>query len=275
MLGVGGPAAREALERGEAVTLAERWIDDGSVSLRVYEREPEYGDDGEPLTPPDQAPVFTAHAVEAENHVVSVIISPEAAEAAGLRVVPAETWFSTTRTPTGGEQQKFDGILADELGSPPHTEIEDGFESETAFVLLVLGLAAMVITLGAAGIATGLAQADSEADLATLAAVGATPRLRRTLSGLQCGLIAAAGVILGTASGLIPAIGLLLATHRADVTQWERSVTEGWGGSDRPELFISLPWTTFAQLIVVVPLVACLLAALLTRSRIPLARRAG
>nr|WP_253195243.1 ABC transporter permease [Streptomyces sp. MP131-18] len=275
VLGTGGAADRAALERGEAITFSDRWIADGSVSLRVYEREPEYGGDGEPLTPPDHEPAFPARLVETGNIPFAAVITPETAEAAGLRVVPSEIYFSTTRMPSSGEQQEFEGVLADTLGVAPYVEVEDGFESETAFGLLILGLAAMVITLGAAGIATGLAQADSEADLATLAAVGATPRLRRTLSGLQCGLIAAMGVLLGAVSGLVPALGLLLSGHRSDVAGWERSVTEGWGGGPRPELFISLPWSTFVQLIVVVPLVACLLAALLTRSRIHLARRAG
>ncbi|WP_394813363.1 ABC transporter permease [Streptomyces johnsoniae] len=275
VLGTGGAADRAALERGEAITFSDRWIEDGSVSLEVYEREPEYGGDGEPLTPPDHEPAFPARLVETGNIPFAAVITPETAEAAGLRVVPSETYFSTTRMPSSGEQQEFEGVLADTLGVAPHVEVEDGFQSETAFGLLILSLAAMVITLGAAGIATGLAQADSEADLTTLAAVGATPRLRRTLSGLQCGLIAAMGVLLGAASGLVPALGLLLSGHRSDVAEWERSVTEGWGQGGRPELFISLPWGTFVQLIVVVPLVACLLAALLTRSRIHLARRAG
>ncbi|RBM05507.1 hypothetical protein [Streptomyces sp. PT12] len=144
-----------------------------------------------------------------------------------------------------------------------------------ALGLLILALGAMVITLGAAGIATGLARADSEADLATLAAVGATPRVRRTLSGLQCGLIAAMGVLLGALSGLIPAIGLRLALHRQDVEEWRSGWERGANADPRPDLFLELPWATFGQLIVVVPLIGRVMAALLTRSRVPLARRAG
>ncbi|MDT0342247.1 ABC transporter permease [Streptomyces litchfieldiae] len=280
VLGVDPAQAEEAaraLERGEAVAFNDRTVDDeGRITVQVYETQPEnWNEDGSPAEEPDAVATFTAHRVDAKGYGFPPIISPTAAEAQGLDTELAEIYYSTTRVPTGAEEQAFDAMLAEELGTPPSTYIEDGYESEAAMGLLILGLAAMVITLGAAGIATGLAQADSEADLATLAAVGAAPRVRRTLSGLQCGLIAAMGVLLGAVSGLIPAMGLRLAEHRSEVASWEDSVDQGWGSGPRPELFIELPWATFAQLIVVVPLVACLLAALLTRSRMHLARRAG
>jgi putative ABC transport system permease protein len=93
---------------------------------------------------------------------------------------------------------------------------------------------------------------------------------------LQCGLIAVLGVLLGVVSGVIPAAGLRLAQYRVESLWWEEARTYGgWGEMTRPELYLELPWMTFLQLIVVVPVVAGLLAALLTRSRVALARRAG
>ena len=70
------------------------------------------------------------------------------------------------------------------------------FEGDTLF-LTVLAIVAGVITLGAAAIATGLAAADSRADLGTLAAVGASPGVRRALSLSQSGVIAGLGSLLG------------------------------------------------------------------------------
>jgi putative ABC transport system permease protein len=269
--------AAAALERGEAVVFSDHYVSDsGELALEIYERYPEeWNDDGEPVAEPDLVVTFTAHLVEGDGYGIAPLISPAAAEAAGLTLEDTETYYSTTELPSGDQWQAFEGALNEELGTPPGAYLEDGYESETDVGLLIIALAALVITLGAAGIATGLAQADSEADLATLAAVGAAPRVRRTLSGLQCGLIAAMGVVLGAVSGLIPGIGLRLAQHRSEVGSWEQGIAAGWSAAPRPEFYLELPWTTFAQLIVVVPLAACLLAALLTRSHVPLARRAG
>ncbi|MDT0307111.1 ABC transporter permease [Streptomyces sp. DSM 44917] len=278
VLGVPENEVREAaaaLEAGEAVVFSDRWTDaEGTVTTRVWEGAPEYGEDGEIAEEPDVTAAFPAHRAEGESYGLPPLISPEAARDAGLTVIPTTVYYSTERVPTGEEQQRLEAGLA-ALGTPPSLYVEDGYDGDPTAALLILSVAAMIITLGAAGIATGLAQADSEADLATLAAVGATPRVRRTLSGLQCGVIAAMGVLLGAASGLIPALGLRLADHRSDVAFWEQGVAQGWADGARPALFIELPWGTFLQLLVVVPLVACLVAALLTRSRIHLARRAG
>ena len=85
--------------------------------------------------------------------------------------------------------------------------VEQGWVDENGLVLLALTVFAGLVTIGAAGIATGLAQADAEADLKTLAAVGAPPSVRRMLSGFQCGLVAAMGVVLGSAAGVLKGIG--------------------------------------------------------------------
>ena len=282
VLGIDDDGARDALERGDVVVFAGRYLDaDDQVTIDRYATYPEeWEESGGPITPPDDSTTLPGHPVDAESYGIELLVSPAAAEAAGLVTVEEGSYYATDRVPTEAEQQAVNGDL-EELANrngvveAPWTVVEDGFDGDTSMELIILSLAAAILALGAAGIATGLAQADSEADLATLAAVGATPRVRRTLSGLQCGLIAAMGVLLGALSGIIPAIALRLADHRSNLQGWERAWDDGWDPGVRPELFIELPWTTFGQLIVVVPLVACLVATLLTRSRITLARRAG
>ena len=132
--------------------------------------------------------------------------------------------------------------------------VERGYQSGYRLSLLILLLGAAAITLGAAGIATGLAQADARADHATLAAVGAAPRLRRKLAAAQALTIALLGTALGIASGFVPALALIGAVESLNVV---------------------IPWGRLAAVLIGVPMLAGALAFALTRSRVPLERRAG
>ena len=62
--------------------------------------------------------------------------------------------------------------------------------------------ASLVVTVGASAIATALAGAESHADLATLAAVGASPGVRRRLSMAQAATVALIGAVLGVLAGV-------------------------------------------------------------------------
>jgi putative ABC transport system permease protein len=111
---------------------------------------------------------------------------------------------------------------------------------------------AALITLLATGVATGLSQADARPDHATLSAVGASPRVRRTLAGAQSWTLALLGTLLGVVAGFVPGVALLWA---------------------RPGFDVVIPWRTLGLTLAVVPLLAGLGALLLTRSRLPLDRR--
>lgn len=286
------PAAHAALADGKAVVFDRSQLDaDGRVTVAIYHSDPwvqaeenggAWTEDGEEqLADPDRTESFPAVLYggggdgggDGGGHSLPLVLPATAVTAAGLTVVDYASVMATSELPSSSAQQAFRGALTD-LGSAPSTYIESGFTRDTGLVLLALALFATIITLGAAGIATGLAQADSENDLATLAAVGAPPRVRRTLSGLQCAVIAVMGVVLGAVSGLVPGLGLLLTQHRAAMANFNLYEAP-YGSTAAPQLFIEVPWMTMLQLIVVVPLLAGLLAALLTRSRVGLTRRAG
>lgn len=275
-LGIDEPGARQALADGRALVSHEDYLDaDGQLTLGLLnEASDEWSDSGFPAAAPDAEVTLPAHVLADWERAPAVLMTPETAAAAGLAERDLGTVYDLVGKPTEAEEQAVNAEL-ERLGGDLRLIAENGFESDSSLALLILALAATVITIGAAGIATGLAQADAAADLATLSAVGATPRLRRTLSGLQCGLIAAMGVLLGAVSGLVPALGLRLVEHRVELDRWQPLWDAGETCAPRPELFVELPWATFLQLLVVVPLVAWLLAALLTRSRVPLARRVG
>lgn len=283
VMGLTDPEAVAALERGEAVAFDRTHVDaDGEVTIAVHHTDPwRYGQEEdasgefEPAEPDRTVSfpaVFYDTGDDEDDRGLPLVLPPDAAAAAGLTTVDHGSLMATAEVPGSAEEQALRGALRDISGAP-YVDVETGFSGEYNLVLLALALFATVITLGAAGIATGLAQADSEHDLTTLAAVGAPPRVRRTLSGLQCAVIATMGVVLGTVAGVIPALGLRLVQYRAELADFRK-----WGGPDwttRPEPFIEVPWLTILQLLIVVPLLAGVMAALLTRSRISLTRRAG
>lgn len=93
-------------------------------------------------------------------------------------------------------------------------------ETATQRALGILGLVAGLITPAAAALATGLAAADGRRDLTTLAAVGATPALRKFLSLSQAGVIAGTGGVLGTAAGVGSALALLAAFNVGYANHW-------------------------------------------------------
>lgn len=230
--------------------------------------------------PPGTVTSIPAHQVAAGQNAygVRVVVPPDAAEKAGLTTVPLGAFFTTERLPSDAQKQKLDSELSKTGSEDSMLTIEQGFTPEHSSTLLALAVFAGLITIGAAGIATGLAQADAEPDLKTLAAVGAPPRVRKALSGFQCGVVAAMGVVLGSASGILPAIGLRFTERRAEDLMYAEMVDEGWSAGEEaaaPFVPVVVPWETLGMLLVVVPLGAALLAALVTRSRGALSRRAA
>jgi putative ABC transport system permease protein len=182
------------------------------------------------------------------------------ARSLGLDPVSSMVLATTSRMPTVAESDR----LQVELGNSAGVYVERGPRSRPdTRTPLLLALVAGVITLGAAAIATGLAAADGRADLGTLAAVGAAPRVRRGLSLSQSGVIAGLGSLLGAAAGLGGAVAVLLALNRGYADVWPAPTPYP----------VALPWLNVGIALLVVPVVAMLGAGLLTRSRLPIERR--
>ncbi|MGW8761964.1 FtsX-like permease family protein [Streptomyces sp. NPDC055815] len=279
ILGVDDPATVKALADGKVVvfnrTLAEKNDTIGIKQITDLAAADKASEQGRPA--PGKVSTVPAYLVpgDKKSYGVQALMTPATAKAAGLSTAPLGVYVSTDRLPDSEQRQKLDGDLA-KLGGNVELHLEEGFVNDNGIILLSLAIFAGLVTIGAAGIATGLAQADAEADLKTLAAVGAPPRVRRTLSGFQCGVVAAMGVLLGSAAGLLPAVGLRLTEERDQIRFYEQNLAEGWSGDlTPPHVPIVIPWETLAGLLVAVPLGAALLAALVTRSRGALARRAA
>ncbi|MCX4800342.1 ABC transporter permease [Streptomyces sp. NBC_01214] len=278
VLAVTDPGSVAALKAGRAVSFDKRQVKDGKLTLRIIT---EQGKDdimrGRYDETPGEDKVLTVHQApeSVESWGVELILPPAAAKAAGLVTAPVGSYFRLDGTASSEQRQRMDGEI-ERSGGEVALRIEAGYEGDNSLVMLALAVFAGLVTIGAAGIATGLAQADAEADLKTLAAVGAAPRVRRTLSGFQCGVVALMGVVLGSAAGILPAVGLRLTEQREADALYRESIDRGYSAITEavPFVPISVPWETLGGLVVVVPLGAALLAALVTRSSGALARRA-
>ncbi|RKT19190.1 putative ABC transport system permease protein [Streptomyces sp. 1114.5] len=260
LFGIHDPAAEQALAAGRLLVFDRTLVGADGKAVMVLR-----GGGGEPLQPgevpkPDLQEV-PVEAVLVDNpnaaRFAQGMVLPSALPALGLSAQPTGSVWLPATPPDRKQQQRAEAatIRVDRFST---LDIERGYQPKSdALTLALTGFAGLVV-LGAAGIATGLAAADSRQDQATLAAVGAPPRIRRTMAGLQCALIALLGALLGAANGFVPAVGLL------------KSRASGFGA--RPAM-ITAPWGELLLVVLVLPVVAGLLAALFTKSRIPLGRR--
>ncbi|MFG2557486.1 FtsX-like permease family protein [Streptomyces sp. NPDC048496] len=268
------PAAAKALAAGTPVLLNPAYAKNGVVTLKAVHT---YNDrdkknrklhPGTARTTTERLKVYVAPEKYAATPAVRMILPQKTAERLGLHTEPSGSVYTVSHTPTDAEDQRVSAAIQ-QAGGGIWVQSDYGPNRRGDIILLILTLFAGMVTLGAAAITTGLAKADAEADLNTLSAVGAPPRVRRSLSGFQCVVVALTGVVLGTLAGLVPAVALRLIDLRNALQQMR---IEPMRSAYTP---IVLPWDTLALLVVGVPLVAGVLAAAFTRSRLTQARRAG
>ncbi|MFD5467300.1 FtsX-like permease family protein [Kitasatospora sp. NPDC127059] len=269
LFGVTDPAAATALAAGKAVVFDPRYVKDGKLIIETTEPF-DRGLGGASQAKPARTEL-TVDAVLVSATVPAhgqAVLSPETVGRLGLGTTPAGSVWLPAAPPSDAAEQKANGALA-KVSEHSQFSIERGYQSRAGLIGLGLNGFAALVALGAAGIATGLAAADSQRDLTTLAAVGAEPRIRRSLSGFQCGVIAAMGTLLGTVCGVLPAVALRKV----------QGLASSYPGMSPEEIAekssVVLPWPTVAATVVVLPLLAAGLAAVLTRSRISLLRRTG
>jgi putative ABC transport system permease protein len=252
-------SATAMLRSGGIVVRDATFVRDGRVTVAIVRGDPTNPDPATWLANATRMSL-PAYALSTGNPGAPFVISPSVVAQAGLATQPANMIVDTTRPPTQAEidraQLQLEPLQA-------FITIEQAWQTDVNILLWILAGAAGIITLGAAAIATGLAAADGRADLSTLAAVGASPRLRRGLSLSQSGVIAGLGSMLGAAAGTGAAVAIVVAMNQ----RW----SDVWPGP--PLMPITFPWPSLTISLLVVPLVAMLGAGLLTRSRLPIERR--
>jgi len=261
--------ARQALADGAVVVRSPLLITDGTVTFALVRPDP----DGEPEMTQGPGGVFVpaghrATTVTLPGYLLTTgvgpgptVIAPGTVASLGLGNDAFTIVASSSRLPTDAEVERANATLNPMDAYPM---IEWGFRTEVDTMLLVLMAAAALITIGAASVGTALAAADSRADVSVLAAVGASPSLRRGLSVSQSGVIAGLGSVLGSLAG----IGAALAVFGAYAQQYGEVL---WPMVGPPTPVV--PWLTLLVALVATPAVAVLCAGLLTRSRLPIERR--
>ncbi|MEV0152254.1 FtsX-like permease family protein [Micromonospora sp. NPDC050686] len=248
-------AATAVLRAGGVVVGDPRRVADGRITV-VATRT---GDDPEPLE--TRTISVAGYALTGAMSADRLVLSPAAAGRLGLTGQQFGWVIGTDAVPDQGQQARLTAALRAYL--PVDVAVERGaYQADQSPQLLLLALAAAVVTCGAAAIATGLAAAEGRADLSTLAAVGASPRVRRLLSLCQAGVIAGTGSALGILAGLGSAVIILTAANRR--------YAESWPVQEPYRLVVP---GSILTVLVVVPLVAMLGAGLFTRSRLAVERR--
>ena len=160
-------------------------------------------------------------------------------------------------SPTGAISPEVEAAVADRLGDGYIMYVERGFQNPSWLTLLIAFSVAGLLVLIASLISTALSLAESQNDMATLAAVGATRHTRRGIAACQAFVVAACGALLGVAVGMAPGIA----------STWPLTAR----GSLPPTIVI--PWLPLVAVCVAVPLLAGGLAWIAVRRHPQVTRR--
>jgi putative ABC transport system permease protein len=264
--GVNDPAAVNALAVGRVLVRDPLMIwPDGSVHVKVgrYQDQTDSG-----TNPAERTVVLPGSLISVPTDVSLPMYPLSAAQQLGVTPKIKGLVADTRRMPTKAEEAKT--LAAVESAGGLTLLVERGYENDYSIGLLALVIAAMVVGLGGTFAAVGLAAAESRADIATLAAVGAGPSVRRRLAASQAGVIAGLGSVLGVFSGLVA--GWVLIRMKQSPGGWgEIGVFDHWSSDWR----LVLPWPHLLAIGIGIPLLAIAVGFLTTRSRLPLVRRYG
>jgi putative ABC transport system permease protein len=147
--------------------------------------------------------------------------------------------------------------VADRLADRAFFQVERGYQNPFRLILLIAFSVAGLLVLIASLISTALSLAESQNDMATLAAVGATLHTRRGIAASQALVVAACGALLGVAVGMIPGIA----------STWPLTARDSLPPT------IAIPWLPLIAVCAGVPLLAAGLAWIAVRRHPQLTRR--
>ena len=110
------------------------------------------------------------------------LVSPAGAKKLGVSGGRESLVLTLESHITSVQLQRANRVLAED-GIDTSLTVENGYQSRLGAANLITLAVAVLVAVGAAAIATGLALADGQPDLETLVAVGGSPATRRMLAG--------------------------------------------------------------------------------------------
>jgi putative ABC transport system permease protein len=250
LLWIGGPDLLRAfhaedgiagLEAGKVVAIGPGGIDHGQVHLEHNEGLPS-------LDLPAVEAGATRYGSLTNSGEYNYVISPAAAALVGL--VPNQPSDQSVqfvlRSPSSLSKADIDRAKAIAAEQPGASALSLGdLASDTTFARTALTLGGAAVALAILAVVLALLGAESRRDRAILVAVGAEPRTRRRLAGVNAILVAGLAGILAVPTGFAPMA----------VQEISRRVGE----------VVVVPWATIAFVLLGVPVIAGALAALGSR----------
>ena len=252
-------AAERTLRAGGVVVLSDTGVEVDQVRLVARTRGADVR-----RTTRTRATVPAAVLPVAEGEADALmVLSPQVADRLGVETATTALTLSGDFTATE-ERDAREALAA--LPAQPTFYVEHGYQrpDEVVIVQLVLGGLGAVLMLGGTLTATFLALSDARPDLATLAAVGASPRTRRGVAASYALVVGLVGALLGALVGLVPGIAISYPLTRA-----------GYYGelTGAPSHYLDVPWLLVLGVVVGLPLLTAALVGLTARSRLPMVAR--
>ncbi len=251
--------AAETLAAGGVVAFTDRPVEATEV-MAIIER---YSTDGETLTR-KQVRVPATFVEATQGAGLQAVIAPAVAERLHATVQPVGLLVSGSEISRATQRDVAEALRG--VGDGTSFYVERGYQAagETIIIQLVLGALGAVLMLGGTLTATFLALSDARPDLATLSAVGASPRMRRGVAASYALVVGGVGALLGAAVGFIPGVAITYPlTNPSAYGPPTASASH----------YLDIPWLLILALVVALPLLTAALVGALARSRLPLVSR--
>jgi putative ABC transport system permease protein len=164
-----------------------------------------YGDLGHPQASPsaaDNPKIQQVPALPSGASAPNTVITPHAIQKYRLQT-SLDGWFIQAPQPLTSAQISAARQMASNAGVSAETKSGELGLGQISDGATVLGL---VIALGVLAMSVGLVRSETAGELRTLSAVGASSRVRRTITGATAGAIGLLGAILGAAGATMAGV---------------------------------------------------------------------
>ncbi|KYH44624.1 FtsX-like permease family protein [Branchiibius sp. NY16-3462-2] len=261
-------AQRDALDHGALVMLGSdlpREITVASADYTMGDTETTYGKVAQHTDIPVLAIPPTGSRKGAFTSVAGVLATPQTAAALGWTAHLVESG-ALIRDPSGAISSEAEQRINDQLTTTSFT-VERGFRSDSATIVAVLLAVLMALLLVTTLTSTALAMAEQRGEDATMAAVGATRRTRRSMAAGHAYWLGTLATFFGALAGIVIGQGLARLAVGQKMAYPDGTVPDA-------TVFVRIPWLPIAAIVLIAPLVAAALAWLAVRRAPQVTRRA-